>query len=49
MVTLTATPAPGSGFVGWSGAFTGNASCVVTMRAARAVTATFAKTQASPP
>ncbi|HYD43534.1 MAG TPA: hypothetical protein VEB43_22075, partial [Anaeromyxobacter sp.] len=40
-VTLTATPATGSTFGGWSGACTGTGSCVVTMTAARAVTATF--------
>ena len=41
-VTLTAAPAAGSTFGGWSGACTGTSStCVVTMSAARAVTATF--------
>ncbi len=40
-VTLTATPASGSIFAGWSGLCTGTASCVVTMTAAREVTATF--------
>ena len=40
-VTLTATPAAGSTFAGWSGACTGSGSCVVTMTAARSVTATF--------
>ncbi len=40
-VTLTATPASGSTFGGWSGACTGSGSCIVTMTAARAVTATF--------
>jgi hypothetical protein len=40
-VTLTAAPAAGSTFAGWSGACTGTGSCVVTMSAARAVTATF--------
>jgi hypothetical protein len=43
IVTLTATAAAGSGFKGWGGACTGTADCVVTMSAARAVTATFAK------
>ena len=41
-VTLTATPATGSAFVGWSGACTNTtATCVVTMTANQAVTATF--------
>jgi len=40
-VTLTATPATGSTFAGWSGACSGTAACVVSMTAARAVTATF--------
>ena len=40
-VTLTATPAQGSTFGGWSGACTGTAACTVAMSAARAVTATF--------
>jgi len=42
MVTLNATPDPGFELVGWSGACSGTGSCVVTMDAARAVTATFA-------
>ena len=43
VVTLTATPATGSTFTGWSGcdAVSGTA-CTVTMSAARSVTATFA-------
>ncbi len=40
-VTLTATPASGSAFSGWSGACTGTGTCAVTMTAARSVTATF--------
>ncbi len=40
-VTLTASPAAGSTFAGWSGACTGTGSCAVTMSAARSVTATF--------
>jgi hypothetical protein len=43
VVRLTATPAAGSGFAGWGGACTGTDDCVVTMSAARSVTATFAK------
>jgi pro-kumamolisin-like protein/List-Bact-rpt repeat protein len=44
-VTLTATPASGSGFEGWSGACSGFDNCVVTMSSAQSVTATFAQTQ----
>ena len=40
-VTLTATPAAGSSFTGWSGACAGTGSCRVAMTAARSVTATF--------
>jgi hypothetical protein len=45
-VTLTATAAAGSIFTGWSGACTGTGSCMVTMDAAKSVTATFG--QAAP-
>ena len=42
VVTLTALPAVGSTFAGWSGAgCSGIGSCQVTMTAARSVTATF--------
>jgi uncharacterized repeat protein (TIGR02543 family) len=42
VVTLTATPASGSLFAGWSGAScSGTGTCVVTMDAARSVTANF--------
>ncbi len=41
LVTLTATPAAGSTFAGWSGSCVGTGSCVVSMTAARAVTANF--------
>jgi CSLREA domain-containing protein len=42
-VTLTAAPGSGSTFTGWSGGCSGNATtCVVTMDAAKAVTADFA-------
>ncbi len=40
-VTLTATPANGSVFGGWSGACTGPGTCTVTVNAATMVTATF--------
>jgi len=40
-VTLTATPATGSTFGGWSGACSGTGACTVTMNAAKSVTATF--------
>ncbi|MDX2003896.1 MAG: hypothetical protein SFU83_01345 [Meiothermus sp.] len=40
-VTLTATPAGGSSFTGWSGACSGTGTCSVTMDAAKSVTATF--------
>jgi hypothetical protein len=41
VVTLTASPAPGSTFAGWSGACSGSGACLVTMDAPKAVTATF--------
>jgi Divergent InlB B-repeat domain/RTX calcium-binding nonapeptide repeat (4 copies) len=45
VVTLTATPEANTIFSGWSGAgCSGVGSCVVTMSAARTVTATFTKT-----
>jgi List-Bact-rpt repeat protein len=40
-VTLTETPSEGSVFAGWSGACSGTETCVVTVTAATAVTATF--------
>jgi hypothetical protein len=40
-LTLTATPAAGSTFAGWSGACTGTGPCSVMMSSAIAVTATF--------
>ena len=44
VVTLTATPTPGSGFEGWTGcdSISVDGDCVVTMAAARTVTAEFA-------
>src|SRR4051812_24945841 len=42
VVTLTATPAASSDFTGWSGSgCSGTSTCIVTMDAARSVTATF--------
>ncbi len=40
-VTLTATPASGSSFAGWTGACTGTGTCAVEMDSAEQVTATF--------
>jgi uncharacterized repeat protein (TIGR02543 family) len=40
-VTLTAAPDASSDFTGWSGDCTGTGTCVVTMDAAKSVTATF--------
>jgi beta-lactam-binding protein with PASTA domain len=50
-VTLTATPAAGSTFAGWSGACAGTGLCNLTMSADQTVTATFAVsgTEAPPP
>ena len=42
VVPLTATPATGYTFSGWTGACTGTGACSVTMTAARTVGATFA-------
>ena len=42
IINLTALPASGSIFSGWSGACTGTSTCAVTMSQARSVTATFA-------
>lgn len=47
VVTLSATPATGSTFAGWSGACSGTGSCVVTMNASKTVTATFNSTAAT--
>jgi PKD domain/Divergent InlB B-repeat domain len=44
LVTLTASPDPGSTFSGWSGDCTGTGSCQLTMNQARSVTANFSPT-----
>jgi len=41
LMTLTATPAAGSTFGGWSGGCTGTGTCIVTVTAATTVTAGF--------
>ncbi|MBZ4192950.1 MAG: hypothetical protein LAE24_01395 [Candidatus Contendobacter sp.] len=44
VVNLTATPVPGSAFIGWSGGCTGsNSTCTVTMSAAKTVKAAFSR------
>jgi Regulator of chromosome condensation (RCC1) repeat/Divergent InlB B-repeat domain len=49
-VTLSAAPAPGSTFAGWSGGgCTGTGACTVTLNADTAVTATFNTTAPPPP
>ncbi|MEA1052915.1 hypothetical protein U5801_24355 [Lamprobacter modestohalophilus] len=45
-VTLSARPATGWTFSGWSGACSGTGACVVTMNSDRSVTATFTETTA---
>ncbi|MDX6481554.1 MAG: hypothetical protein QOG85_2064 [Gaiellaceae bacterium] len=40
-VTLTATPASGSRFAGWTGDCSGTGACIVSMDAAKSVSATF--------
>jgi hypothetical protein len=47
-VTLTAAPAAGSRFAGWSGPCSGTGACTLTLAAAATVTATFASPAANP-
>jgi DNA-binding beta-propeller fold protein YncE len=48
VVTLTATPASGSVFAGWSGACSGGGDCQVTLDAATTANAEFAPAPAAP-
>jgi hypothetical protein len=41
--TLVAVPSSGARFTGWQGACSGTGACVVTLNAAKSVTATFGK------
>jgi YD repeat-containing protein len=46
-VTLTASPASGSEFAGWSGGCSGTATCVLTMNSNQSVTVVFEKSQST--
>ncbi len=48
-VTLTAVPSGGATFAGWSGACSGNGSCMVTMNSLQNVTAMFSSPGGSSP
>ena len=48
-VTLTATPTGKARFAGWSGDCSGKSTCVLSMTADHAVTATFARRGAASP
>jgi len=41
LITLNATPGPGSTFINWSGACSGNSSCTIRVNAVKNVTARF--------
>lgn len=43
VLTLTAAPASGSAFSGWSGACSGTGTCTLTLNRAKSVTATFTR------
>jgi putative Ig domain-containing protein/List-Bact-rpt repeat protein len=47
-ITLTATPASGSSFGGWSGPCSGAGTCTTRLDAAETITATFSKNPSSP-
>jgi hypothetical protein len=49
IVTLTAAPAAGSTFAGWSGACGGTGPCIVSMSSDQSVTATFTASQTASP
>jgi hypothetical protein len=49
VVTLTASPAAGSAFGGWSGACGSSATCMVTLNSDQSITATFASTDSTAP
>jgi hypothetical protein len=48
VITLTATPASGSTFAGWSGGCAGTSSCTLATNVSTTVTATFTKAATSP-
>jgi hypothetical protein len=49
VLALSAVPAPGSGFAGWTGACSGTGPCLVTMNTDQGVTAAFTPAQAGSP
>lgn len=48
-ITLTAIPLAGSAFTSWSGACSGNGTCILSMSAAQSATATFTSMVTPPP
>jgi hypothetical protein len=48
-VTLSATPSPGSQFIGWLGSCTGAGACSVSLNSDRSVSASFAHSAIGPP